>query len=344
MSGLIFYMHDGPNTFRFELAGTLAGADVAKLEQAWRTASSTVDEKVLALDVTFLNSTDEKGRDLLFRWWRAGGRFVANSPQSRNLVEWITGLPYVMPDRSVGPTFDPRFPSWKSGLVALFCAAALLFPAKVRAAEMAPQSVAILERYDAALLAPGGLDRFPASVEVDASMPKLEKQARVEAVRSLSKGRRKYRFVSSTGDSFVRNEMIARYFSMEAQVSPLAAPITKSNYRFRFVTINETGTTPAYVFKITPRRKRQGMIEGELWIDPVTGLVTHLAGRLVKNPSILLRHVQISQEMEICDGSVCSRETHLRMDTRFAGRAELTIREKPLSAVADAEGIENVTP
>src|ERR1700732_4491794 len=94
MSGLIFYMHDGPSTFRFELSGNLAGSEVAKLDQAWRTASSTVIGKVLAVDLTFLRSADEKGRDLLVRWWRAGAHFVANSALSRTLVESITGTPY----------------------------------------------------------------------------------------------------------------------------------------------------------------------------------------------------------------------------------------------------------
>jgi hypothetical protein len=34
MTRLTYYMHDGPRMFRFELAGNLAGSDVAKLAQA----------------------------------------------------------------------------------------------------------------------------------------------------------------------------------------------------------------------------------------------------------------------------------------------------------------------
>ena len=109
MAGLIFYMHDGPSTFRFELAGSLAGGEVTKLDQAWRTASSTVDGKVLAVDITFLTSADEEGRALLTRWRDAGAHFVANSPFARTLVESITGTPYARFDAAVGPTFDPRF-------------------------------------------------------------------------------------------------------------------------------------------------------------------------------------------------------------------------------------------
>src|SRR5580700_6157535 len=83
MSELLFYMHDGPKTFRFELSGNLAGVEVGKLDQAWRTASSTFDDKVLAVDITFLTGVDEKGRDLLVRWSQAGAHLVANSDASR---------------------------------------------------------------------------------------------------------------------------------------------------------------------------------------------------------------------------------------------------------------------
>jgi hypothetical protein len=109
MAGLIFYMHDGPSTFRFELSGSLAGGEVTKLNQAWRTASSTLDGKVLAVDLTFLTSADEAGRALLSKWWGAGAHFVANSPTSRTMIESITRVPYSRSDAAVGPTFDPRF-------------------------------------------------------------------------------------------------------------------------------------------------------------------------------------------------------------------------------------------
>src|SRR5579871_1267798 len=128
MSGLIFYMHDGPGTFRFELAGDLSGVEVARLNQAYRTASSTIGGKVLAVDVTYLVSADQSGRDLLSRWWKSGAHFVANSPASRALVEAVTGAAY-MPTQ-VGLTFEPRFnaASLRPALVGLLLAVALLFP------------------------------------------------------------------------------------------------------------------------------------------------------------------------------------------------------------------------
>jgi hypothetical protein len=139
MTRLSFYMHDGPKTFRFELAGTLAGAEVAKLEQAWRTASSTFDGKVLAVDLTFLTGMDERGRELLARWWKAGAYFVADSDGSRALVESVTGRPYAPADSAVGPTFEPRYIA-RAAVIALIVGT-LLFPATASAAELKQETL-----------------------------------------------------------------------------------------------------------------------------------------------------------------------------------------------------------
>jgi len=323
MSAFLFYMHDGPKTFRFELSGDLSGVEVGKLDQAWRTAASTFDGKVLAVDITFLSGADQKGCDLLRRWSNAGAHLIANSETSRTLVESITGQAYASSDPAVGPTFEPRFSSsaFRTAVAALIFTTALLSPATA-SAEKLYDAGAVLERYSVALT-DKGLDTATVDVEIEATVPRFQKTARVAAIRSWADGKRDYQFVAIEGDRLVRNEMIARYFAIDSEKAPLAAPITKSNYKFRFV--SNKGTTT--VFQITPRRKRKGMISGEMWIDNESGLVTHLAGRMVKNPSVMVRRVGISQEMEVRNGATVARETHLDLDTRFTGRAELTIRE-----------------
>jgi hypothetical protein len=324
MSGLNFYMHDGPRTFRFELAGALAGVEVGRLDQAWRTASSTFDGKTLAVDVTYLTAADERGRDLLFRWWREGAHLVASSDQSRKLVEQVTGTPYEA--SPVGPTFEPRFTrsAFRASAAALIVAGMLMFPTSASAAD---DPGAVLERYNSAS-AERNLAMGAVNVEIEASVPRLDKRARVEAIRTWTEGKRSYQFVAADGDLFVRKEMIGRYFAMDTE----GVAITKSNYKFRFVTTKGT----ASVFQITPRRRRAGTIAGQIWIDTESGLVTHLEGRVLKNPSVLLKRVDITQEMEIRDGTTVGRETHLGISTRFTGRAELTIREKyPEAEVAD---------
>jgi hypothetical protein len=48
---------------------------------------------------------------------------------------------------------------------------------------------------------------------------------------------------------------------------------------------------------------------------------------MVKNPSVFVRHVDIVQDIYIRDEVPYLRVTHLAIDTRLAGGADLTIRE-----------------
>lgn len=153
MSEFLFYMHDGPRTFRFELSGNLAGIDAVRLNQAWRTASSTIAGKTLAIDLTFLTAADEQGRRVLESWCRAGAHFIANSALSRNLIESVTGQPYVPVGPSIGPTYEPRFTaaftgrSIRSALAALVVSVALLFPAKATGADLKQETLDAWDQY-----------------------------------------------------------------------------------------------------------------------------------------------------------------------------------------------------
>src|ERR1700733_631299 len=80
---------------------------------------------------------------------------------------------------------------------------------------------------------------------------------------------------------------------------------------------------------INPRKKRFGLINGELWIDGTTGLLVHEAGYLVKRPSIFIRHFKIVRDVRLQDGTPYIRTTQTDIDTRLVGRAELTITERP---------------
>src|SRR5204863_1625848 len=119
-------------------------------------------------------------------------------------------------------------------------------------------------------------------------------------------GRPQYEVLRSEGDRTVRQQVIARYLSADAQAQVLptsSVAVSPANYKFRFVCV--IGSEPAltYVFRITPKKKRVGLIQGELWIDAATGLAVHQAGRLVKSPSVFLRRVEVTQDTDIREGS-----------------------------------------
>lgn len=172
------------------------------------------------------------------------------------------------------------------------------------------------------------------TVEIDASLPKLQKHGRLLAIRRrLGFSAPQYQVIEFAGDPTVRQQVIVRYLSGERRAAVIPArtvAITPANYKFRYKESVKNGSSEVYVFQIVPRAKREGLIKGELWIDGETGAPVREVGYLVKKPSIFIKRVELTREM-----TADSRITHLSIDTRLVGRAELTIAETP--AVASVE-------
>lgn len=175
----------------------------------------------------------------------------------------------------------------------------------------------------------------PVAIQIDASLPQLRKQACLSAIRETGASERsKYQALHIEGDSMVKQEVIARYLSAqaEAEARPLSsALITPENYKFHYAGSIETLGKLLYVFQVSPRKNRDGLIKGQIWIDPVTGVPVHQAGYFAKKPSVLLHRIDITRDTSLRDGFPYLRITHAVVHTRLpGGRAELTITERPV--------------
>jgi hypothetical protein len=190
---------------------------------------------------------------------------------------------------------------------------------------------AIVDNY---LMASRGQERSlkGASMDVEfaASLPNLKKQGRLHALRRISPlGLIKYERLRFEGDSTVNNQVITRYLSAEAeaqreQPSPSVA-VTPRNYKFKYKGLGQLDGRPVHVFQVSPKQKRQGLFNGEVWIDAATCLRVQESGYLVKNPSIFLKKVAFIRRYEIRDGISVPRRVQSVVDTRLVGKAELTI-------------------
>jgi hypothetical protein len=174
----------------------------------------------------------------------------------------------------------------------------------------------------------------PVALSVVASLPGLEKQGSLLAVRTVGgSARNQYGLLDLQGDPIVFQSIIAPYFSAQHQAEdiPLSSVIiTPLNYKFHYAGQVETGDHSAYIFRIAPKKNRAGLIRGELWIEPVTGAPVLLTGDLVKPPSTSIRGIHVTREINFVNGCPCARTTHVIIETRPVGRAELTIQELPL--------------
>jgi len=227
--------------------------------------------------------------------------------------------------------------SFRSALLPLILIAAALQPSRVRAAE-APvtgpshDAAIAFARYIA-----GSSQNAPWDaeiIEIEASLPRLGKQGRLRAVRRLeSLGKPQYQSVEMAGDETVKQQVIVRYLTAEAKAAEVPAAsvaVTPVNYKFSFKGTRQTAAATTYHFSIKPRRKRPGLLKGELWLDE-TGVVVRQSGYLVKSPSIFVKRITMTRETAIRDGLAQNRVIHVSVDTRLVGRAELTIHERPCS-------------
>jgi hypothetical protein len=166
-------------------------------------------------------------------------------------------------------------------------------------------------------------------VEIHASLPKLKKHGRLHGLRRISKlGRITYEHLAFEGDGTVKNQVIARYLTAEVEAQQEQAPalaVTPANYKFSYKSKGVVDGRPAYLFAVSPKKKRVGLFKGELWIDAATYLPVLESGYLVKSPSIFLKRVAFVRKFEIRDGIAVPRQVASTVDTRVWGPAELEI-------------------
>ncbi len=199
----------------------------------------------------------------------------------------------------------------------------------------------IISRYLQATQNPYNDDRGGSvQVDIDASVPHLQKQGHLKALKIISRlGKTTYHVLSFQGDNTVKKEIIARYLQADQQGqqnSQLA--VTPVNYKFRFRGARATNAgTDVYVYQLSPRKKAVGLFKGELWIDTRTYLPVFEKGRLVKSPSFFLKHVDFEREYAIRDGRAVPEHVSSTIHARLIGTVQLTVDYSNFSSVSDAE-------
>ena len=177
-------------------------------------------------------------------------------------------------------------------------------------------------------------------VEIHGALPKLKKAGVLKAWRRISSlGRVTYQVLGFEGDHTVQKEVITRYIQAEIEAQRDQAEtmaVTPDNYKFHFKNRGEVEGRSAYVFQVTPKKKRDGLFRGEVWIDAQTYLKLQEKGYLVKNRSIFLKRVEFTRQYEIRDGHSVPRHTESVADVRMVGKAELTIDYLNFSTGGDA--------
>jgi hypothetical protein len=99
------------------------------------------------------------------------------------------------------------------------------------------------------------------------------------------------------------------------------------NYNFKYKGRKQLDGRDVHEFQVTPKRKRQGLFKGEIWIDAQTFLRVQESGYLVKSPSVFLKKVAFVRKYEIRNGISVPKQEQSVVDTRLGiGTLEMTVQ------------------
>lgn len=164
-------------------------------------------------------------------------------------------------------------------------------------------------------------------VDIDAGIPKLKKQGKMHALRVVSRlGKITYDKIMATGDNTVKKEVIARYLNLETNPPQKgdAYAITPQNYKFKFRGVAQGPAGDVYVLQVSPRKKREGLFKGEIWLDKNTCMPVREAGKFVKSP-LLVKNIEFVREYDIKDGVALPKRFEGHIDTRIVGRTDIAV-------------------
>jgi len=182
----------------------------------------------------------------------------------------------------------------------------------------------------------------PVALAITAALPGLNKQGSLLAIREVGESERsEYNIIELHGAAIVFERVIAPYLVAQRQAEDVrlsSVLITPRNYEFRYLGVADTGDSVAYIFRITPKKSRAGLIRGELWIESLTGAPALVTGQFVKTPTVFTSGINVVREITFVDGHPFARTTHMSIETRLVGRAALTIIESPLRSDPIAPG------
>jgi hypothetical protein len=221
-------------------------------------------------------------------------------------------------------------------LLALACVPSWAEPGSAVVTTAPFSATAILDKYVTTVEAQQNHPRTVSmDVDMDADMPQLKKHGRFHAFRFMTRvgqifyDRRRYE-----GDNTIKKEVIGRYLQAEKEARSeysAALAVIPTNYKFKYKGVTNYADRVAYVFEVTPKRKRVGLYKGELWIDKDSYLPLREWGELAKSPSVFLKNVYFVRDYAICDGISVPRRLISDISTRLFGKAHLTIWYKNFS-------------
>ena len=150
-----------------------------------------------------------------------------------------------------------------------------------------------------------------------------DKRGWLEAWTEFQPGRGfTYEVVREGGSEYVRDKILRHMLEGEQDLiaagKRLRASLEAKNYEFEDGGMTETGLQRIL---LKPVKKSDGLVNGSVFVDPTTGFVTKIQGRLVKSPSFWVRDVDVTWKFACVGGHIVPVEMTSTGRVRMFGRS-----------------------
>lgn len=128
------------------------------------------------------------------------------------------------------------------------------------------------------------------------------------------------------GSEYVRNKILRGMLKSEQKLIAsgrrLRASLESKNYQFADGGVTDTGLQRVL---LKPAKVSDGIVNGSLLLDPASGYLTRIEGRLVKSPSFWLRDVDVRWKFAQLGGHLVPIEMHSTGRVRLFGRSNFSM-------------------
>jgi hypothetical protein len=127
---------------------------------------------------------------------------------------------------------------------------------------------------------------------------------------------------SGRGEDVVRR-ILQHEVQMSAPERWAAAAIDSNNYFFEYLGDTTLDGRRCYLLGLNPKRKETELIRGRAWVDAQSFMIRHIEGRVVKNPSWMLKTVELKIDFADFGGAWLQSGMEAVADVRFVGTQTL---------------------
>ncbi len=133
-----------------------------------------------------------------------------------------------------------------------------------------------------------------------------------------------YEVVSEGGSPYIRSRVLRALLEGEKEAlergEPGRSALAAANYEFESEGLDPTGLVKV---GLVPRRKEGVLVAGAMFLTPGDGELVRVEGRLARNPSFWVKHVDIVRSYARIGGAVVPVEMESRAQLRMLGPASM---------------------